>query len=270
MLGSDLAAAARQRGWLVHCYDLPEFDITDRGAIQQVVRAGTVVVNCAAYTNVEKAESEPELANRVNGLAVGWLGQAAKSVGAYVLHISTDFVFDGNLDRSYRETDQPNPLSAYGRSKWAGEQALAASGCSHCIVRVQWTYGRHGVHFIKKLLEAASAGKPLKVVEDQIGSPTWTADAAAALCDMLALAQLPQGVYHLAASGYVSRYHMAQFIFQTLGRAVEIAPCKSSDFPTAAKRPLNSCFDCSKLQQLLGRPLRSWQEMLKEFLTIYS
>ena len=269
MLGSDITAEAARRGVSVVGLDLPAFDITNADHLRRAIPHGGLIINCAAYTNVEKAESEPQLAEKVNAEAVGMLGNIAKQADASVLHISTDFVFDGALDRPYVETDAANPLSAYGRSKWHGEQALAASGCRYCIVRVEWTYGKHGVNFIKKLMDAAAAGKPLRVVDDQIGSPTATTEAAAALCELIAKG-MPQGVFHLAASGYVSRFDMAQFMFQTLRRPVDLSPCKTSDFPSAAQRPLNSRFDCRKLESYLGRPMKPWQESLKRYLEAVS
>lgn len=143
---------------------------------------------------------------------------------------------------------------------------LSVSECQFCIVRLQWTYGRAGVNFVRKIVDAARAGKPLRVVDDQVGSPTATAETAKILCRMIKLPTFPEGVYHLAAKGYVSRYEMARFIFNTLKMNVSLSPCKTSDFPTAAKRPLNSRFDCRKLEQLLGTKMRPWQEPLREYL----
>jgi dTDP-4-dehydrorhamnose reductase len=183
-----------------------------------------------------------------------------------VIHISTDFVFDGLKDGPYTETDLPNPLSAYGRSKRLGEQLLEQSGCDSCIIRMQWTYGKHGVNFITKLLSAADSRPRLNVVDDQVGSPTHTQEAAEVICRMLRLNTFPRGLYHLAASGYVSRYEMARTLFDMLGKKVEIVPCKTSDFKTAAARPLNSRFDCTKLQTLLGMPFKTWQAMLNDYL----
>jgi len=247
-------------------YDLPEVDITQADAVSEAIKNSSAVINCAAYTNVEKAEAEPDLAYRINGFAAGQLGRIAASLNVPVIHISTDFVFDGNGDKPYAESDVPNPLSAYGKSKYEGEKELAASDCRHCIVRVQWTYGKAGVNFVKKMLDNARSGKPMRVVDDQIGSPTATMEAARELVKMLQLPVFPQGVYHLAADGFVSRYAMAAFIFQTLSMTVSLSPCKTSDFASAAKRPLNSRFDCGKLTALLGGPMRPWQEPLKEYL----
>jgi dTDP-4-dehydrorhamnose reductase len=266
MLGTEVMNVFAERHIVAQGYDLPEFDIANVAHLEKALQSAGAVINCAAYTNVEKAESEFETALRVNGYATGILGQLAKKLNIPVLHISTDFVFDGQLDRPYVETDAVNPLSAYGKSKYAGEEALLASGCRYCIVRVQWTYGRAGVNFVKKMLDAARAGKPLRVVDDQIGSPTATAEAARVLCQVLQLPEFPQGVYHLAAGGYVNRYEMAKFIFETLKMDVSLSPCKTSDFPSVAKRPLNSRFDCRKLETLLGTAMRPWQEPLRQYL----
>lgn len=265
MLGSDFARAVQLRGGSVRTLDLPVFDITRADHLEQAVADGGVIVNCAAYTNVEKAESEPAIAHKVNAEAVGRLGEAAKKANAAVLHISTDFVFDGTLDRPYCETDAPHPISVYGHSKWQGEEALAASGCRHCIVRVEWTYGRHGVNFIQKLLDAARAGRPLRVVDDQVGAPTATTLVSSVLCDLLE-GDFPEGIFHLAAGGYVSRYAMAEFMFDTLKMQVDLSPCKTSDFVSAAQRPLNSRFDCTKVEAAIGRPVGHWKDTLKDYL----
>ncbi len=266
MLGTDLMACLSRQGIMARGYDLPDFSIVDKEQVEKAIDGARVVINCAAYTNVEKAESEQALAFQVNGEAVGMLGQLAGSKDIPVLHISTDFVFDGTLDRPYVETDAAHPISAYGASKYEGEKALISSGCRGCIVRVQWTYGRQGVNFIKKLLDAARAGKPLKVVDDQVGSPTATEEVAKILCSLIQLPAFPKGIYHLAAGGYVSRFEMAKFLFMTLGMAVEISPCKTADFPSAAKRPLNSRFNCNKLETLLGIKMRPWQDALRDYL----
>lgn len=263
-LGTDLAAILAQKGIEAHILDLPEFDITDPRQLAEAVVTKNTIVNCAAYTNVEKAESEPDLAYRVNAEAVGRLGRLAAAAGAHVLHISTDFVFDGKSDRPYTETDPTNPINAYGKSKLAAEQLLAQSRCRFCILRLEWTYGLAGTNFIKKLTDRAKSSSPLKVVDDQVGSPTATVEAAGAICKLLP--NLPEGVFHFAAAGYVSRYDMARFIFDKLDMTVDLSPCKSSDFPSAAVRPLNSRFNCSKIEALLGEPIKPWQEPLEHFL----
>lgn len=264
MLGSDLAALCQQHYDDVAVYDLPDFDITDQEQLRQCIKGATTVINCAAYTNVDKAESEPELVHKVNAEAVGRLGTLAKDAGIWVLHISTDFVFDGQLDKPYVETDQPNPISSYGRSKLAGEQLLVESGCSNCIMRAEWTYGTNGNNFVQKLIQRARTDGRLKVVDDQIGSPTATTEVAKAICKLMP--KRPEGFYHFAADGYVSRYDMARFILDKLAMDVELTACKTSDFISPAARPLNSRFDCSKISGLLDKPIESWQGPLEHFL----
>jgi len=264
MLGSDLAVACRQRGFEPVILDLPEIDIADRDHLRQAVCGAGIIVNCAAYTNVDGAESQAELAHRVNAEAVGWLGALACEHDAYVLHISTDFVFDGRSGKPYIETDRPNPINTYGRSKLEGEQLLSKSGCRHCILRVEWTYGSAGVNFVTKLIQRAKTAKVLKVVDDQVGSPTATTEVAKVICKLLN--ERPEGIFHFASAGYVSRYEMAKFIAAKLSIDINIVPCKTSDFPSPAARPLNSRFDCSRIQRLLGGPAESWQEPLKRFL----
>jgi dTDP-4-dehydrorhamnose reductase len=264
MLGTEVAAACARRGRTVRVYDLPEFDITSADHLRQAVATADVIVNCAAYTNVDGAESQAELAHRVNGEAVGRLGELARQSSKRVLHFSTDFVFDGALDRPYVETDVPNPINEYGKSKLAGEALLQESGCACCLVRLEWTYGRHGRNFVTKLVERAKSGGTLRVVSDQVGSPTATAEVADAVGDLLE--QRAEGAFHLASAGYVSRYDMAAFVFAHLGLKVELQPCRTSDYPAPAVRPLNSRFDCRKVQSLLRRPPSPWQQPLEQFL----
>ena len=263
MLGRDVAAACEKRGLAALGYDLPEFDIADGAQVQKAIDPADAVINCAAYTNVDGAESQREPAHRVNGEAVGQLGHLAARGGKWVLHFSTDFVFDGTLDRPYAETDTPNPISEYGRSKLAGERLLRESGCSHCIVRLEWTYGRGGNNFVRKIVERAQAGGPLNVVNDQIGSPTATTEAAEAVCALLE--RRAEGLYHFAAAGYASRFDVARFIVQQRCLDAPVLPCSSRDYPSPARRPLNSRFDCSKIQALLGTPIKPWQEPLAAF-----
>ena len=264
MLGTDLTEACQRNGMAVEALDLPEFDITDETQLEQAVKDSAVIINCAAYTNVEKAESESELAYKINAEAPGTLGVLAKQAAVPVLHISTDFVFDGKLDRPYVETDAAGPINTYGKSKIDGEKLLIQSGCDLCILRIEWTYGRAGNNFVKKLIATAKSRKNLRVVDDQAGSPTATTEVAGVICKLLA--DLPGGIFHFAAAGETNRYEMAKFIFETLGMDVGLTPCKTFDYPCAAARPLNSRFNCGKIQALLGEPIRHWKEPLKKFL----
>ena len=264
MLGSDVVSLCHEQGREITVLDLPDFDITKASDVEESLYGTDLVVNCAAYTDVEKAESEPDLAFKVNTEGVGQLGAFAKKAGIWVLHISTDFVFDGRSEKPYVETDAPKAISSYGSTKLAGERLLVASGCSHCIMRLEWTYGRNGKNFVTKLIERAKLGETLRVVDDQRGAPTATTEATKVICKFLA--KMPEGLFHFASSGYVSRFDMARFILDRLGISVDLQSCKSSDYVTAAERPLNSCFDCSKISEFLGEPIRPWQEPLEEFL----
>jgi dTDP-4-dehydrorhamnose reductase len=264
MLGTDLVQTCRQRGLNPIIYDLPEFDITNSEHLHKVVSNAEIIVNCAAYTNVDGAEDQAELAFKINAEAVGRLGAIAHDTGKWVLHISTDFIFDGCGDKPYTETDRPNPINTYGKTKLAGEELLARSGCKYCIVRVQWTYGSAGNNFVTKLIQRAKSQNILKVVDDQTGSPTATTEAAGAIYELLR--QKPEGIYHFASAGYVSRYGMAEFVLDKLSMDVNLLPCKTSDFTSPATRPLNSRFDCSKIKYLLNEPIQHWQAPLELFL----
>ena len=264
MLGTDLANLCRAKGLDVKVFDLPECDITDIEQLEDAVGESSTVINCAAYTNVDGAESEPEEAYRVNTHAAGELGVIAAHLGIYVIHISTDFVFDGRSSRPYKETDVPNPINVYGKTKLAGERLLMGSGCRHCIIRLEWSYGQAGDNFVQKIIRAGQKNRQIKVVDDQVGSPTATTESAKAILALLK--KRSEGIYHFAAQGFVSRYEMAKFIFEKLQMPVNILPCKTGDFPSAAVRPLSSRFDCSKIAAILDEPIEGWQKPLETFL----
>ncbi len=264
MLGTDVTAECKSHGIDFEVFDLPEFDITNERQLLRVIHQAKTIVNCAAYTNVEKAETETELALRINTEAVRMLAVSARKSGAWVLHISTDFVFDGVSDKPYTEKDIPHPINAYGRTKLAGERLLVENHCHYCIMRVEWTYGLKGDNFVKKIIQKAQTQKEMKVVDDQVGSPTATTEAAGAICDLIS--KKPTGIYHFANQRYASRLEVARFIAEKLNLGVKLTPCKTSDFPSAAARPLNSRFDCSKIRPLLSGPIKPWQGPLEEFL----
>ncbi|NLF18998.1 MAG: dTDP-4-dehydrorhamnose reductase [Lentisphaerae bacterium] len=265
MLGSEVGAALRAAGHAVRSYDLPECDVTAPAALEAALEGVTAVVNCAAFTAVDAAESQASRAMAVNGEAPGVLGRLAASRGIYVLHVSTDFVFDGALDRPYREDDAARPLSVYGASKLAGERALAAAGGAQATVRVQWTYGAAGANFVSRFLERAASTTDLMMVADQVGAPTWTGDVAAALVHLLA--RRATGLFHYAAAGAATRYEVAAAILALrglYGRRLEA--CRTADLAAAARRPLNSRFDCSRVDAM-GIPARPpWREALARFL----
>jgi len=267
MLGTELVKVFGNTGRSVNAYDIPEFDITDSEQLHRVVESSRIIINCAAYTNVEKAELETEKAFNVNAKAVGKLAQLAKKTEVQICHISTDFVFDGKSDRPYLETDEPNPVNTYGQSKLAGEKLFLESRVDGCIIRIQWTYGNAGNNFVTKIIEIARQNRSLKVVDDQVGSCTATTQIASAILDLLLNnASLPNGIFHYAAGGFASRYDVAKFIFDKLAMKVELSRCKSSDYKSDILRPLNSRFNCDKIQKLLTEPIKNWQEPLEKFL----
>lgn len=263
MLGSDLRIAAAASGWTVQVYDLPDFQITNIRQLEKAVESCDCVVNCAAYTAVDKAETEPDLCEAVNALAAGELGRIAAAAGKYVIHISTDFVFGDLTDSPQNETDLPNPLNIYGSSKLHGEQLLANSRCHHAIIRVEWTYGCHGNNFISKILTLATERESLQVISDQTGAPTATADVARAI--LCFLDNRPEGLYHFAADGFASRYEVAELIIRQAHLKTRVFPCPGSAFPSPAVRPGNSKFDCAKIDRILNfkRPL--WHDALADF-----
>ncbi|MGB8227319.1 MAG: dTDP-4-dehydrorhamnose reductase [Sedimentisphaerales bacterium] len=270
MLGSEiynLCAKCRKAspsGDNITPFDLPEFDITDENQLEKVLRDANIIVNCAAYTNVEKAESQSEQAFKVNAEAVGNLAKIAHNKNIYVIHISTDFVFDGKKETPYLETDRTNPINVYGKSKLEGETLLAKNHNRCAIIRVQWTYGKNGNNFITKLISLSTQKENLKVVDDQFGAPTWTQEVAKVIREFVA--KKPQGIFHYAAAGFASRYDVAKFAFEKLKISTLVIPCKSSEFPTAAARPASSRFCCDKIQSLLDKPIELWQKPLERFL----
>ncbi len=264
MLGSDIANFCQKQGLNTKIFDLPEFDITIPEQLAEAVKSAKLIINCAAYTNVDGAESQIESAYKINAEAVGRLGALARKAEAWVIHLSTDFVFDGRQRKPYIETDTPNPINTYGKTKLAGEYLLSQSGCRYCILRIEWTYGSASNNFVTKLIQRAKTNGTLKVVDDQIGSPTATTEVAKIIYKLLS--RKPEGILHFASSGYVSRFGIAEFIFDKLSMNVNLLPCKTSDYASAATRPLNSRFDCRKIKELLDEPIEPWQGPLERFL----
>ena len=267
----------------VHAVDSSDCDLANADALRALVRhvQPQVIINPAAYTAVDKADEQADLAMAINGIAPGVMGEEAARLGASVIHYSTDYVFDGNKDAPYIEADRPTPISAYGRSKLAGETALQEATDRHVILRTSWVVGAHGNNFAKTMLRLAAERDSLNVVNDQHGAPT----PAALLADLTAhlIRQLQQsgsstfpfGLYHLAASGETSWYEYARFVLAcaehngpgTLQvKAGDVCPIDSSRYPTRASRPANSRLDTQKFQQTFGLRLPPWQEGLRHIL----
>jgi len=269
MLGTDLCALLARSGWQVTAADIAEFDITDREQSLEFVsqHSPSVLINCAAFTAVDQAETERELAFRVNRDGAENLAVAASEAGAFFVHISTDYVFDGTKHGPYLEDDAPNPASVYGASKLAGEEAVRSALVEHCIVRTAWLYGIHGKSFPRTILSLAQHGKPLRVVNDQRGCPTYTVHLARALA---AIAEQPRhGTYHAVNSGTCTWYDLACAAVREAGISVEIAPCATSEFPRPAPRPANSVLDTSKLRTDFGIELPTWQQGIAEFVRLW-
>ena len=239
-------------------------DITDLQAVRELVaREGIdTVVNCAGYTNVEKAEEEPELAGLLNAKAVENLAVAMKEVDGLLLHVSTDYVFGSKYNTPIPEEAAPAPESAYGRSKLHGEEALARVGCRHVIVRTAWLYSEFGKNFVKTMLQLTAERPGLKVVFDQVGTPTYAGDLADAILRLLKM-DAPAGIYHFTNEGVCSWYDFAQLIGRYGGRTCDIRPCHSGEFPSKVKRPAYSVLDKSKIKQTLGLRIPHWTESLQ-------
>ena len=234
-----------------------------------------VIVNAAAYTAVDRAESEPESAARVNAAAVDELAAAAAACGAWLIHYSTDYVFDGKKPGPYLETDPTQPLSVYGQSKRAGEVAIAASGCRHLVFRTSWVHAPGHANFIATILRLAAERDSLAVVDDQVGAPTGArliAEVTAAAIAFLAEKPPPSGIYHLAAAGETSWYGYARFIVaeaRAAGARLRLAPeaiaaIASADYPQAARRPANSRLDTTSLRSTFGLDLPDWRDDVRE------
>lgn len=248
-----------------------QLDSSNADALRDALDSATpdVIVNATAYTAVDKAESEPEPANRLNGEMPGVIGRWAAQHNALVVHYSTDYVFDGSKDTPYVETDTTAPLSIYGRSKLAGDQALLASGCAAIILRASWVYGMRGSNFLLTMQRLMQERDSLNIVDDQFGAPTWCRTIAQVTA--IVLAKMPHteqsrkalsGVYHLAPAGSTSWFGFATAIRDKLDLNCTLNPIPASKYPTPATRPSNSRMDASKLQNTFGLTLPGWEQDL--------
>lgn len=251
--------------------DRAALDLADPDAIRRVVRECKpgLIVNAAAYTAVDRAESEPELAMRVNGAAPGVLAEEAKRLGALLVHYSTDYVFDGRKDAPYSEADATNPINVYGATKLAGEHAIAASGCRHLILRTSWVYGARGRNFLLAILRKARDSQELHVVADQVGTPTSAELVArATLAAVTRALQAPEltGIYHVTARGETSWYGFAQAILLAVGISAAVIPIESRDFPSIAVRPRYSVLDIARFVRVFDFEPPAWSADLRQVL----
>jgi dTDP-4-dehydrorhamnose reductase len=260
------------------CVDYPEVDFCNPDSVRTWIRetAPDLIVNAAAYTAVDKAESESALALKINGEAPGVMAEEAKKLGALLAHYSTDYVFDGTKTVPYVETDAPHPLGAYGRTKLAGDQAIQATGCAHLIFRLCWVYGARGNNFLLTMQRLAREREKLRVVRDQIGCPTWsrmiaeTTALALRQTDTAEKARALSGVYHLCASGQTSWHGFASAIVDLMPaegkKCREVEAIASAEYPTPTKRPACSVMSTAKLERVFALRLPDWHESLRQVL----
>ncbi|MDQ1256123.1 MAG: dTDP-4-dehydrorhamnose reductase [Candidatus Hydrogenedentes bacterium] len=264
-LGRDLMPVFGAEGPVLGC-DLPEVDIADAAQVREAVKdfRPDWIVNAAAYTDVEKAEENREAAFRVNELGARTVANASKDAGASIVYFSTDFVFDGASDVPYQPGDRAAPLNVYGASKAAGEAATRVANPRCLIIRTAWLFGPGGNNFVEKILRAAAERPELRVVEDEIGSPTHTLDLAEAA---LALVRAGvYGVYHAANSGFCSRFEFASAILSQADLDTPLSPCRSDSFPSKVRRPRFSALSSTLVEAVTGYAMRPWRDALSHYL----
>jgi len=247
--------------------DVDELDITNNEMLSGFVERHTIthIINCAAYTQVDNAEKEKEQAFFINRDAVKNLANVARMHNIRLVHISTDFVFNGNKSTPYTEDDMPDPISVYGASKYEGERAIVTSDIDYAIVRTSWLYSTYGNNFVKTIARLAQEKKSLRVVYDQVGTPTYANDLAQVLSKIVGDSSL-KGVYHYSNEGVASRYDFAKAIVDSMGIACAIEPVVSRDYPALAKRPPYSVMDKSKIKKQLGISIPYWRDSLQQCL----
>ncbi|MEI7635282.1 MAG: dTDP-4-dehydrorhamnose reductase [bacterium] len=267
MLGRDLMDELASRKLISIGMDVGECDITNARACVEAMKScrPSSVINCAAYTDVNRAESEQEKAFEVNGAGAGNVARACAEAGARCLYISTDYVFDGHKDAPYVESDAANPMNVYGASKLEGERQTAGATPNHVIARASWLYGRHGKNFVTTILAAARRGVPLRVVDDQRGAPTWTRDLARLLADLAC--HDATGIFHAPNSGECTWFGFAREIFELSGvQPVSLASQSAAEYVSPAARPANSRLADTRLAALGIAPMPDWENALTGFL----
>jgi len=257
----------------VSSVDFPEIDFSKPGTIRDAIRAAepNVIVNAAAYTAVDKAEATPEPAWALNATGPAVIAEEAKRLGAVMVHYSTDYVYDGSKQGPWVETDAPGPLNVYGKTKLAGDEAIAAAGGDYLILRTSWVYGARGANFLLTMLRLAKERPELRIVDDQAGSPTTSECIAQATADILAQVLSPRGegmagrsgVYHLTNSGATTWFGFAKAFLSRLPACPKLAPITTSEYPVPAKRPVNSVLSCERLAETFGVRMPSWEHALE-------
>ena len=243
-----------------------KLDITNIEDIRNMVKKNNVdiIVNCAAYTNVDKAESDYDTANLINNTAAGNLATAMKEAGGTLIHISTDYVFQGDRNTPCQEHWATNPLGVYGKTKLAGEAAIAATGCNNIIIRTAWLYSQWGKNFVKTMQSLTASHDTLKVVFDQVGTPTFAGDLADVIAHIINTGQTNKtGIYHFSNEGVCSWYDFAKLICKLSGNTCDINPCYSEEFPSPVKRPHFSVLDKKKIKETFGIKVPYWTDSLE-------
>jgi len=246
--------------------DLPELDITDKSAVSAYMESNDIdiVVNCAAYTNVDKAEDDKEKADKINHLAVQNLAEVCKKQGALLIHISTDYVFDGTKNTPYLESDPTHPLGVYGETKLKGEEAVKNSGCEYVIIRTSWLYSAFGKNFLKTMQRLTAEKEIVKVVFDQVGTPTYAHDLANVILKIIQIEnkEVLNQVYHFSNEGVSSWYDFAVAINEAFGHNCKVLPCYSDEFPSKVTRPNYSVLDKTKIKKALGVEIPHWKSSM--------
>lgn len=252
--------------WCFHFTDVQELDITDRKAVYAYIEQNhiSIVINCAAYTAVDKAETDVELCDLLNNIAPGYLAEAVASVGGTMIQVSTDYVFDGTACVPYKEEDATNPQTVYGRTKLAGEENVIRSCAGSMVIRTAWLYSTHGNNFVKTMIRLGNERDKLGVVFDQLGSPTYARDLARAILTAVEKGIIP-GVYHFTNEGVCSWYDFTRAIHRMKGITdCNVSPIHTEDYPVPAKRPHFSVLDKTKFKHTYDVEIRWWEDALKE------
>lgn len=269
-LGYDVVKCLSAEGIEYLAADRNILDITNEEQVKKVIRnyKPDVVIHCAAYTAVDKAEDEKEMCYAVNVLGTKYVAEACKETDAKMVYISTDYVFDGEGEQPFDVTDKPNPINYYGQTKYEGELEVQKLVEKYFIVRISWVFGAHGNNFVKTMLRLGKEKNEISVVADQIGSPTYTYDLAKLLIEMIITDKY--GIYHATNEGYCSWYEFACEIFRQTGMDVKVNPIKSEEYPTRAKRPKNSRMSKESLDLIKLKPLVEWEKSIRSYLNEFN
>jgi dTDP-4-dehydrorhamnose reductase len=272
MLGADLVPVLEGEGHQVTATDIEELDITVPDRIKEVVRIARpeIIINCAAYTRVDKAEKEPDKAFLINGKGAENIALVCREFSVDLCHLSTDYVFDGEKEKPYAPADRTGPINTYGASKLAGEDSIQRIWERSTIIRTSWLYGKYGKNFVLTILDLAKDQNEIRVVDDQIGSPTWTVSLARVLSKIIKTGKF--GIYHVTdeTDGGISWHRFAEEIVKLANLDCRVIPVRSTEFPRMAKRPKNSVLDLTAAKRVLGTEILSWEKSLKVFLDYFA